>query len=531
MITDLQKFLFQDRLSRMELLKYKTQEKQNYRIQVFRNHSFELVEHTLGAFLDYAGIGAQFIYGGYDDSLSFVELDSSVDLILLWIDTKRYMKASIVDFLDERISQLRIQYSKPILLIVTGEIVNLNKVGVVVLDLTPIQNKLVDSFFDDRMERITGTRLSSKAMVEISKEIGLRYLPVLLHPPLKAIIVDLDNTIYSGVLGEDGIDGLVLTNGHIKLQEELHRLSEQGFFLCIISKNEQEDVEKLFEERKDFPLKRSDFSKIIGSWEPKSKSLNKMLGFLNISSDSVLFIDDNMGELIEIITEFPKIKIILAEKDARLTYQALKYFPGLLKLNVLVDDIKRKEDIKAKEKRDMLQKKLTQKEYMQSLQIQISFTYNDETQINRIFELANKTNQFIFNYKRYTCKEVEERIKSEAYIVLTISLKDRLSDSGIIGVCVGCKDDSYIQIEECFVSCRALGRGLDAIIVLGAIQAILDYYNMERMKLLFKRGERNLPAFYFVKEHLQHYLEKPNSFHYKIPNDLVKIKILNKKGE
>ena len=186
MSIELQRFLFDAAPSRRQLLNYVPQEKKRYRVQVFRNHSFELIEHTMGAYLDYAGLGVEFLYGGYDDSLSFSKLDPSADLLLLWIDTARYGIASVEDFLDERIRQLRLQFSKPVLVVPVGKGLTLRGTGVAVLDLSGLQETLGAGFLDERAEKVSGTRLSSRAMLEISRELGARYLPVLLRPALKS---------------------------------------------------------------------------------------------------------------------------------------------------------------------------------------------------------------------------------------------------------------------------------------------------------------------------------------------------------
>lgn len=526
MSLDLQKFIFEAPPSRRALLSYSPQCEKRYCVQVFRNHSFELVAHTIDAYLDYAGIGISFSYSGYDDSLSFLELDPQVDLVMIWIDATRYASKTAKSFLNERIAQLRIRFSGPILLVPFGEEICLSQTGVTVFNLTEMQNDLGEKFIDKRAETVTGTSLSSRAMLAISRTLGLRYFPALLCPALKAVIVDLDNTLYCGVLGEDGINGVVLTKGHRQLQEELKKLSVAGFFLCAVSKNDAEDVERLFEMRDDFPLKKEDFSKILASWDSKANSIEKIARFLNIHPDSMVFVDDNIGELTAVKMAYPEIRLVLAGEDGALTCRVLKEFPGLWKISGSDDDMKRKNDVKANEQRQILQKQLSAEEYIRSLEIHLKFSFDNMQQLDRIFELANKTNQFIFNYKRYTLAEVEERIRSECYAVVSISLADKLSDSGLIGVCVGRAEEDHVEIEECFISCRALGRGIDNIIVLGAIGGILRRFKKNKVKVLFQRGERNTPAEQFIERHLKAYLENPSEFQFEIPKDLLTVEIL-----
>ena len=525
MSIELQKFIFESAPSRMALLNYIPQQPRTHRVQVFRNHSFELVEHTMGAYLDYAGLGLEFSYSGYDDSFSFLELEPEADLVLIWIDTKRYAPGAAATLMAERLPQLKLRYLKPILLIPFGEDMEPGLSGVTVFNLSPIEKELGAKFTDERAKAVTGTSLSAKAMLAVSRELGLKVFPSLLRPALKAVIVDLDNTLYSGVLGEDGAENLVLTEGHRRLQSGLKQLSKQGFFLCAASKNDQRDVDELFDRRPDFPLRREDFTTIRASWDPKAESIRQIAAFLNIHVDSMVFVDDNIGELMAVRMAHPDIKLILAGEDGGVTAAVLSQFPGLYKGSASADDAKRKEDVQANLQRRQLQASLSHEDYVRSLQLCLRFSCDDPAQALRISELANKTNQFIFNYRRYPLPQVEAMIASPEYRVVTVSLSDKLSDSGLIGVCVGKAEDDHVLIDECFVSCRALGRGIDDVIILGAIRLIAEHFGCSKVQVLFQSGPRNAPAESFVKEHLAANLPAPASFSYTIPENLLTVSV------
>ena len=111
---ELQNFVFSSKTNRRQLLEYTSETEKKYKIQVFRNHSFELVEHTISAYLDYAGIGVSFEYSGYDDSFSFSEVDINADAIIVWVDAKRYNTDNVEAFLKSRLEHLRAIYSKAI---------------------------------------------------------------------------------------------------------------------------------------------------------------------------------------------------------------------------------------------------------------------------------------------------------------------------------------------------------------------------------------------------------------------------------
>lgn len=526
---ELQNFIFSSDTTRRKLLEYESELEKNYNIQVFRNHSFELVEHTISAYLDYADIGVKFEYSGYDDSFSFSEVDVNADAIIIWIDAKRYNTDNFEAFLQGRLEQLRAIYSKAILLVPYGCDYKSTDNSIVVLSLDSISNELGNKFTDERVASITGTSLSNAAMLKISKELGLRYIPAILKPALKAVVVDFDNTLYKGVLGEDGIGGIELSEGHKALQKKLKELSKKGIFICAASKNEEEDVEKLLADRSDFEIKREDFTKMCVSWQPKSESIKEIAEYLNIGIDSMLMIDDNIGEINALSFAYPELNLIHAKDNADETCEVLDNYPGLLLFNTTAESSIRKDDVVANEKRRLMKSSVENKEdYIRSLQIKLTYDFDNKENLKRISELANKTNQFIFNYKRYSQQEIENIYQSEDYMIVSISLEDCLSNSGLIAVCVAERSGDYISLEECFMSCRALGRGIDDVIIMGAIKLLTQRLAVKKVKVLFREGERNTPAKNYIDSYLSEYVDDIKEFKYDFPKDLITIDIIER---
>lgn len=526
-IIELQKIVYSKNLSRKNLLNYSSCTKEKaYRVQVFRNHSFELVEHTIAPFLDYAGIGVEFMYSGYDDSLSFTDIDMNTDAIIIWIDGTRYKDIDLSAFIKNRLDFLRKKYNKAVLLVPFSFSLCSYDTSVLVYDLVQLSEEMGHKFTDLKSEHLTGTKLSRQALIEISRQIGLKYLPAMLRTPIKAVVVDLDNTLYRGVLGEDGINGIFLTEGHKRLQFLLKKLSADGVFLCALSKNEQSDVVDMFDKRTDFPLKNTDFTKIIATWDSKYQGMQEILQFLNIGSDSVVFVDDNIGEIMSIKAQIPQINVLLASQDASSTADMLTLYPRMLRISHSNEDNIRKTDVQANELRSKMKAALSEEEYIKSLHLKLNFNCNDPGQIIRISELSNKTNQFIFNYMRYTNSDLYHIFNDCSYFTVTASLSDCLSDSGLIGVCIGKLKENYVEIEDCFISCRALGRGIDDIIVLGAMNTILRHFSCSKLKVDFQKGPKNVPAERFVQKYLNQQCLAPSEFDYSIPEDLISINYL-----
>lgn len=523
----LQEMLFEKPLDRSTLLRYRSTAKKEYHVQVFRNHSFEFIAHMMGAYLDYARMGIDFYYSGYDDSFSFWDLNAAADMVLIWIDATRYHSTSVQEFINERVEALRQRYLGPVLIVSYGAELSFLQIGVTVWNLTEVQEQLGTNITEERTQSVTGTALSGDAMLAIAKTLGLRYFPALLQPPMKAIVVDFDNTLYEGVLGEDGIESLRLTEGHRRLQSKLMEFSQQGLFLCAATKNDPADIQTLLRERTDFPLQASCFTKIAASWGKKSSAVLEIAQFLHIGADSILFIDDNIGELAAMEAVFPRIGLLQAMDNANLTYEILSNYPRLFKVNKTAEDSVRRTDIIAEADRETMQRALSREDFLRSLKVQLTFEIQNPAQVIRISELANKTNQFIFNYKRYKQAEIEKMFCSPSYVVVAASLSDRLSDSGLIGVCVGKLETDYVLLEECFISCRALGRGIEDVIVCTAIQNILQCAQRSKLLVCFQKGTRNQPAETFVNTYLVDFLDRPAEFTYEIPKDLLQIQIQN----
>jgi FkbH-like protein len=526
-IIALQSLLFEEDANVRKLREYSPKSDSSYAIYVCRNHSFEIIEGVIKPYLDYAGIRATFTYSDYDDSLSFGDLDPQSDMIILWLDLSRYSESfDISKFLHDRIGFLEQNYKKNILFVPFGKNVELDKSRIILYkNLDNIKEKLGDKYLDLRMEKFSGTQLSLAASLEIARDLGLRYIPSMLKSALKGIVLDLDNTLYEGVLGEDGIHGVRLTHSHARLQTMLKELGNQGFFLSVASKNDEKDVLDLFEKRQDFPLKVEDFTKICAHWNSKAQSISDIAAYINISPDSLLFIDDNLGEIVSVLEHHPEISVLWAKENAALTCKALSETPGFLKLTVRHEDNLRKKDVQANQYRKNLEKSLSKENYIKQLNMQLTFSIDQPAQLERVSELSRKTNQFIFSYKRYTQSDVQDLMQSPSSRVVAISLKDDLSDSGIIGVVTLKKYDDVGFLEECFVSCRALGRGIDEAIVLGAIQTGLKSLGLQKLHVSLTKGDRNLPAEKFLEKNLVPYKDSPSFFSYDLPTDLIKIGI------
>jgi FkbH-like protein len=508
-----QQVIFAECPERSELLTMQTVWKcQTVKARILRNHSFEFVESVIKPFLAYAGFELQTEYSSYDDSLGLT-LAGPADVELVWLDFERYRAAfdaaGLADWLSERIAALRSLSDAPILVTdwtaddaVAEEFnerlhaLEAEIPAVYVAPQSAIASRLGSEYFDRRMASLTGTTISNLGCIATASAMGLQWLPALLRPRLKAIVLDLDNTLYSGVLGEDGIAGIVLTDGHRDLQMRLSALRQDGIFLALCSRNEAADVAGLFEVRKDFPLQLNDFSASAISWRDKADGIGAIAETLRIGVGAMLFVDDNPGELADAAARLPELRCLHAADTAE-TVRALGRYPGLFQWRASETDQLRIRDLAAtKERAELADAATDPSEYLQSIGVQLDFARSPKNQIDRLHALSHKTNQFAMSLCRLPLTEFARRLDDPDMPIVSIHLRDRLSDSGVIGALLARRDAEVLWIDEICVSCRALGRQIEDVMILGAIHGLLEQWSTAPSHIAFAvaKAPRNAPA-------------------------------------
>lgn len=481
-----------------------------FNLQVHRNQPFEFVASVMTAFLAYSDLKVNISYSDYDDALNFNQLNKA-DVELIWLDYERYNGKLTTDellkWLIERISVLRKRSGAPILISDWASpkqsAQRFNQELKKALQEMPdtylcaqseIFSELGERYFDQRTVKIAATTISDLANSLTARMFGLTWLPSVLMPRLKAIVLDLDNTLYSGVIGEDGVERIILNEGYIRFQQTIVKLYEKGIFIAICSRNELVDVEKLFALRNDFPLKWEHLSAKVVSWNKKADGLRQIANELRIGIDAMLFIDDNPGELAAVVSELPEIKCLHATENPIKNELALRLFSGLWQWQTSQTDKLRITDLEANKKRVALEAQ-NPENYLKSLDVRLNFTLNPPMFIHRLHELSVKTNQFNTAFLRLSERDVERKMKQPTHYVVSIQLQDRLSDSGIIGaVFMHCEQDTLFVDEIC-ISCRALGRGLENFMINETLRCITNKnHSVSKIAIAFSEGSRNKPA-------------------------------------
>lgn len=281
----------------------------------------------------------------------------------------------------------------------------------------------------------------------------------------KVIVLDADNTLWGGILGEDGVDGVVIDQdypgiSYTLFQAQLAHLRSLGYLLTVVTKNNESDFLELFQ-RRSMPLSLSDFVTYRSNWNEKSENIADIAVELNLGLDAFLFIDDNPFEVEEVRNRLPGVECCLFPKHApEAVIELLSTIESLRASRTTAEDLVKTEQYRTQAARDALKSSSASLEdYLTSLDIRIEANVNDISHIGRIAQLTNKTNQFNLTTRRYTESDIALLMRTAA--VYDFRVIDRFGDMGIVGVVI-IKDD---EVDTFLMSCRALGRRIESAIL------------------------------------------------------------------
>jgi FkbH-like protein len=328
----------------------------------------------------------------------------------------------------------------------------------------------VSNWFDPRFWYHAKQPVSFACLVPFVRNLGA-IIGALFGRTAKCLVLDLDNTMWGGVVGDDGIGGLKIGEGDAEseafkaFQEYVLRLKERGLLLAVCSKNEEENALEPFEQLPDMVLKRDDFVAFKANWEPKPLSIELIARELNIGLDALVFVDDNPAERELVRQSLPEVKVVELSKDPA-DYPRLLDQCGWLETAKLTDeDTKKTDQYRKNIERDAL---LTQHadygSYLASLSQKAVVREFEPKYLDRITQLINKTNQFNLTTKRLTRSEVEALTKREDTLTVYVRLLDRFGDNGLISVLIGHFEEDVLYIDMWLMSCRVLKRGVEHLL-------------------------------------------------------------------
>jgi FkbH-like protein len=315
---------------------------------------------------------------------------------------------------------------------------------------------------------------------------------------IKAIALDCDNTLWGGVLGEDGFDGIQIdpnTAEGAKFQTAQRRfkeLKELGILICLISKNNEEEVLKVLRDHEHQLIRTVDVISHRINWHRKSANLYSLANELNIGLSSFVFVDDSEFECAEVAAEAPEVSVFQMPKDAN---EQTQFFARLKRLCLGGKSeicVNKTEQYRIRQEIDSIRDNSgSQKEFFEGLNIRLKFSVNDEIDVPRLAEMFSKTNQFNCTTIRRTPEEIKELVTRSDSEVVSVRVSDRFSDHGLTGLVVINKGQFSIQITDWMISCRVLGRGVEE-----GILAFLGYLacdlNQDAVAIAYKQTAKNI---------------------------------------
>ena len=295
-----------------------------------------------------------------------------------------------------------------------------------------------------------------------------RILAARLGKSRRCLILDLDNTLWGGVIGDDGLEGILIGNGdptaeaHLNVQRTALDLRDRGVVLAVSSKNEDSTARLPFKEHPDMLLRENHIAVFQANWSDKASNIKAIAEMLSLGLESMVFLDDNPAERMLVRKELPEVAIPELPKDPALfarTLIAAGYFEAITFSD---EDRKRASFYQDNAKRaQILNQSSDMDTYLKSLDMEITLTPFDATGRARIAQLISKSNQFNLTTKRYSELDVKEIEDNNGYFARQIRLKDVLGDNGMISVIICKREPNAWDIDTWLMSCRVLGRRVE----------------------------------------------------------------------
>ena len=312
----------------------------------------------------------------------------------------------------------------------------------------------------------------------------------------KAIFIDCDNTLWKGILGEDGLEGIQCNKNaqgvlFFHFQEFLLEKKKEGFILGLCSKNNEQDVKEAFEQL-NMPLKWNDFVIKKVNWQNKAENLKEAAKELNIGTDSFIFIDDNDFELKSVNSMLPEIHTVKLTTDYDEFLQLCDDYCFKRK-RLTKEDLEKNEQYFAEQQRNSVKESVQSfEEYVESLAIKLDITINNNSDTTRLSQLTEKTNQFNFNKEAFSIAQLE-KFMSEGNLVFGLRVSDKFGDYGLVGLILMEVRGKQAVMRNFLMSCRALGRLIEHDFFNSVITELRGR-GIELSEIHFKETPKNIPA-------------------------------------
>jgi len=372
------------------------------------------------------------------------------------------------------------------------------------------------NFYSDKMWYMGSIPYSIEGLKSLAEAVDHK-IKLHIMTRKKVLVLDLDNTLWGGVLGEDGMEGIeiatsLLGAAYRDAQLRIKEIADTGILLAIVSKNNEEDVYNVLSNHPQMVLKRDDFVAICANWESKAENIVSIAKKLNLGLDSFVFLDDNPVERKAVKLGLPDVSVIEFPKDvSKLPHVIQEAFYRHFYITRLTDeDLSKTEQYQQEIKRQfVLDNSISMEEYLSSLQIEIVLETMRSEQLERVAQLTQKTNQFNLLTTRYSKEQLNEYNAENNNHIFVATVSDRYGSSGLVFVLMASIDGAQAQIDNLLMSCRVMGRHIEDT-VMTALEKKLKQAGIKKIKARFIPTERNKPAMNLL-ERMDYKLIKKNN--------------------
>ncbi len=349
---------------------------------------------------------------------------------------------------------------------------------VVTVDLDPLIAEGVPAV-EPRLSLYAKAHLSPDLLARYAREIGhlARHLT---GRTKKALALDLDGTLWGGVLGEDGADGIEIADGYrgaafTAFQKVVKQLGSQGVLLAAVSKNDMEPVAAVFRDHPAMTLREDDLVRIVANWRPKHDNLLELAEALNLGVDSFVFVDDSPYECGLVRHARPQVAVVPVGTEPAQHIEALLHDGWFDALELTSEDRTRVGKYRDElVRKDFLDSFETLEDYLRQLDVRVRLAEVGDPDVARVAQLTQRTNQFNLTTRRLQPEDVRALTADPAALVLAIHSADRFGDNGLVGAVLAHRDGDVLHLDNFLLSCRVFSRGIEQACLVALLRHARD---------------------------------------------------------
>ncbi|WP_161965933.1 non-ribosomal peptide synthetase [Steroidobacter cummioxidans] len=355
----------------------------------------------------------------------------------------------------------------------------------------------LDRHEDSLADRIGHIPYTNEYFVALATFIA-RQVSARVKPQFKVIAVDCDNTLWKGICGEVGAEGVMVSPAHVRFQQMLVRQHDSGMLLCLCSKNNESDVEAVFKGREEMALREEHLVSSRINWSAKSSNLVSLAEELNLSLDSFILIDDSPLECAEVRAHCPGVLALQFPQEPEEIDHFIDHAWAFDRVGVTEEARERTRKYRENNARAKAREESGDlKRFLASLELKVNIAGMKPGQLDRVAELISRTNQFNLTTIRRGASEIATLCEEGGFECLVVHVRDRYGDYGLVGVVLFRREPTSIRVDTFVLSCRALGRGVEGWVV-NELARVARSEQRTTILMSYRPTTRNAPARMFL---------------------------------